>query len=182
MASAASKAKPSISELKMSDRCLLTADELLRFCFAETQRWREWLATTQELLDLRVDIAQAKTVRELILHIVAVDLRYAERLLGERVTEYNELPTSTLAELFSTSDRAKEKLETFMLQARDDEWNEVLSFPTRSAGSLSSSKRKIFIHTLLHGMRHWAQLATYLRQQGHKQPWAHDFILSDVIG
>ncbi len=181
MASAASKAKPSTSELKMSERCLLTADELLRFCFAETQRWREWLTGNQDLLDLPIDIAQAKTVRELILHIVAVDLRYAERLVGERVTEYNELPTSTLEELFSTSGRAREKLETFVRRARDAEWNEVLSFPTRSAGTLSSSKRKIFVHTLLHGMRHWAQLATYLRQQGHKQPWAHDFLLSDVI-
>src|SRR6185312_8851634 len=165
----------------MSDRCVFSADELLKFCFAETQRWREWLAANQKLLDLPIDIAQAKTVRDLILHIVAVDLRYAERLLGERVTEYNELPASTLEELFSTADRGREKLETFLRRATDVEWKQVLSFSTRSAGTLSSSKRKIFIHTLLHGMRHWAQLATYLRQQGHKQPWAHDFILSDVI-
>jgi uncharacterized damage-inducible protein DinB len=165
----------------MSDRCLLSADELLRFCFAETQRWRDWLAANQKLLDLPIDIAQAKTVRDLVLHIVAVDLRYAERLLGERVTEYNQLPTSTLEEIFSTADRAREKLESFMRQASAAEWSQVLSFSTRSAGTLSSSKRKIFIHTLLHGMRHWAQLATYLRQQGHKQPWAHDFIFTDVI-
>lgn len=165
----------------MSDRCLLSADELLRFCFAETQHWREWLGANQNLLDLPIDIAQAKTVRELILHIVAVDLRYAERLLGEKVTEYKELPTSTLEELFSSADRAREKLEFFVRQASEAEWNQVLTFPTRSAGTLSSSKRKIFIHTLLHGMRHWAQLATYLRQQGHKQPWAHDFIFSDVL-
>jgi len=165
----------------MSERCLLSADELLRFCFAETQRWHEWLGANQKLLDLPFDIAQAKTVRDLILHIVAVDLRYAERLLGEKVTEYNELPTSTLEELFSTADQAREKLDFFARQASEAEWNQVLSFPTRSAGTLSSSKRKIFIHTLLHGMRHWAQLATYLRQQGHKQPWAHDFIFSDVI-
>lgn len=165
----------------MSDRCLLSADELLGFCFAETQRWRDWLAANQKLLDLPIDIAQAKTVRDLVLHIVAVDLRYAERLLGEKVTDYEELPASTLAELFSTADRAREKLEAFVQKASDAEWNQLLSFPTRSAGTLSSSKRKIFIHTLLHGMRHWAQLATYLRQQGHKQPWAHDFLLSNVI-
>ncbi|HKR29932.1 MAG TPA: DinB family protein [Terriglobales bacterium] len=165
----------------MSDRCLLSADELLGFYFAETQRWRGWLAANQKLLDLPIDIAQAKTVRDLVLHIVAVDLRYAERLLGEKVSDYEELPASTLAELFSTADRAREKLERFVGQANDAEWDQVLSFTTRSAGTLSSSKRKIFIHTLLHGMRHWAQLATYLRQQGHKQPWAHDFLLSDVI-
>ena len=90
MDSAAWKARPSTSELEMSDRCLLSADELLGFYFAETQRWRGWLAANQKLLDLPIDIAQAKTVRDLVLHIVAVDLRYAERLLGEKVTDYED--------------------------------------------------------------------------------------------
>ena len=72
-------------------------------------------------------------------------------------------------------------LRKFVRQADDSEWAKVLTFPTRSAGALSASKRKIFVHALLHGMRHWAQLATFLRQQGHKQPWQHDFIFSDVV-
>jgi hypothetical protein len=31
------------------------------------------------------------------------------------------------------------------------------------------------------GVRHWAQLSTYLRQKGYKQDWQHDFIFSAVI-
>jgi uncharacterized damage-inducible protein DinB len=56
-----------------------------------------------------------------------------------------------------------------------------LTFPTRTAGTLTASRRKIFIHALLHGVRHWAQLAACLRQQGYKQDWQHDFIFTGVV-
>jgi uncharacterized damage-inducible protein DinB len=39
--------------------------------------------------------------------------------------------------------------------------------------------KKIFIHSLLHGVRHWAQLSTHLRQKGYRQDWMHDFIALD---
>jgi len=159
----------------------LTADELLNFCTVETQRWREWFGTNPGTLDLPLDIAQAKSVRELVLHILVVELRYAERLLEEKVTEYNEISSTSLEELFSTAQRAAAKMREFLQKSDDAEWKKIMSFPTRSAGTLSASKRKIFVHALLHGMRHWAQLATFLRQQGHMQPWQHDFIFSDII-
>ena len=57
----------------------------------------------------------------------------------------------------------------------------TLTFPTRSAGEFTASRRKIFIHALLHGVRHWAQLSIHLRQKGYKQDWMHDFISSGVI-
>lgn len=159
----------------------LTCDELLGFCTTENQRWQEWFAANPAALNLPIDIATAKSVRELVLHIVAVELRYAERLLDEKkITEYTELPTATVDELFSTSKRAAEMLRRFNGKADDAEWKKVISFPTRSAGTLSASKRKIFVHALLHGMRHWAQLATILRQQGYKT-WQHDFLFAEVM-
>ena len=159
----------------------LTADELLNFSATETQRWHEWFTAHPGTLDLPIDIAQASSVRELVLHIVAVELRYAQRLLGEQVTEYHQLPSDSVDELFSTSKRSAEMLRKFARQSDDSEWATVLSFPTRSAGTISASKRKIFVHALLHGIRHWAQLATFLRQHGHEQGWPHDLIFSAVM-
>jgi uncharacterized damage-inducible protein DinB len=83
--------------------------------------------------------------------------------------------------LFSTTEKAQNKYRQFIQRADDAEWKTVISFPTRSAGTLSASKRKIFVHALLHGTRHWAQLATFLRQKGFKQPWPHDFLMSDAM-
>ena len=160
---------------------VLSSDELIAFCTQETERWRQWFTENPAALDLRIDIAQAKTVRDLVLHIVAVELRYSERLLGEPLSEYSDLPTASVEKLFSTGKKASENLRRFVAKADANEWAEVLTFPTRTAGTLSASKRKIFVHALLHGIRHWAQLATFLRQHGHKQSWPHDFIFSDVI-
>lgn len=54
------------------------------------------------MLDVRLSIALAKDVREFLLHILAVELRYAERLTVAPVTEYETLPNGTVANLFGT--------------------------------------------------------------------------------
>jgi uncharacterized damage-inducible protein DinB len=33
----------------------------------------------------------------------------------------------------------------------------------------------------MHGIRHWAQLATLLRQAGYKTDWSHDLLMSDAL-
>ena len=61
-----------------------------------------------------------------------------------------------------------------------DDLDRELTFPTLTAGTLSASKRKIVTHMLLHGVRHWAQLAAALREAGFAQS-RHDFIFSNVV-
>jgi uncharacterized damage-inducible protein DinB len=158
----------------------LKLSELLAYAENESHRWQKWFQENPSALDVPLDIAQGKDARNLVLHIVAVDLRYAERLLGEEVTPYENFP-SDVAILFETGDRAFQKLRGFLDSATEDEWKKVIEFPTRSMGTLTSSKRKIFVHTLLHSTRHWAQLATALRVAGYKQNWHHDFLFTEAI-
>ncbi|HYL93293.1 MAG TPA: DinB family protein [Alphaproteobacteria bacterium] len=159
----------------------LSFGELLDYCAEETNRWREWFKKNQAALALTCDIAGTKDVREVVLHIVIVQMRYAERLLNMPITEYDELKAKTAEELFSLGHKSLEDLRSFAVAANDPDWDGTLTFPTRSAGTLTASRRKIFIHALLHGLRHWAQLATFLRQKGFKQDWQHDFIFSNVM-
>lgn len=159
----------------------LTFGELLDYSTEETSHWRDWFDKNPALLDLACDITGAKTVREVVLHIVVVQMRYAERLRNQRVTEYEELASSTAPELFLLARKSAEDLRSFAVAANDADWGTMLTFPTRSAGTLTASRRKIFIHAVLHGLRHWAQLATFLRQQGHPQSWQHDFIAASVM-
>jgi uncharacterized damage-inducible protein DinB len=158
----------------------LKMSELLAYAENEARLWEKWFHQNPAALDVPLDIAQAKNARDLVLHIVAVDQRYAERLQGEEVTPYENFPDD-IAALFETGDRAFKKLRGFLDSATEDEWKKVIEFPTRSMGTLTSSKRKIFIHTLLHSTRHWAQLATALRVAGYKQNWPHDFLFTDAI-
>ncbi len=159
----------------------LSFGELLDYTSEETNHWREWFQKNPQALNLPCDIAGTKTVREVVLHIVAVQMRYAERLLNLPITEYAELGSKSAAELFALAHKSAEDLRSFAVAANDADWDGTLTFPTRTAGTLTASRRKIFVHALLHGVRHWAQLATFLRQQGHPQDWPHDFIFSSVL-
>lgn len=159
----------------------LSFGELLDYASEETNHWRDWFDKNPPALDESCDIAGTKTVREVVLHIVAVQMRYAERLLNQPVTEYGELGSQTAAELFTLAEKSAEDLRSFAVSANDTDWDGSLTFPTRTAGTLTASRRKIFVHALIHGIRHWAQLSTFLRQQGYAQDWQHDFIFSKVI-
>ncbi len=159
----------------------LSFGELLDYCEEETQRWSGWFKKNPAALDLSCDIAGTKSVREVVLHIAIVQMRYAERLLGRPVTEYEALSSKSAEELFVLAHKSFEDFRSFAVAANDPDWDGQLTFPTRTGGTLTASRRKIFIHALLHGVRHWAQLSTYLRQQGYKQDWQHDFIFSNVL-
>jgi uncharacterized damage-inducible protein DinB len=148
----------------------------------ETLRWEKWFESqTAELLALPLNIALAKDVREFLLHIFAVELRYAERLLDREVTPYETHATGSAQELFAIAAEARKLYREYLGRVSDEDLGVVLEFPTRISGMLRSSKRKMFAHAMLHSIRHWAQLATALREAGHGSDWPHDFIFSDVI-
>jgi uncharacterized damage-inducible protein DinB len=159
----------------------LSFGELLDYASEETNHWRDWFRNNPSALELQCDIAGAKTVRDVVLHIVAVQMRYAERLLNQPITEYSELESNSAEDLFTLAHKSAEDLRSFAVAANDADWDGSLTFPTRRAGTLTASRRKIFVHALLHGLRHWAQLAAYLRQHNHTQDWQHDFIFSAVV-
>ncbi|MGA9564607.1 MAG: DinB family protein [Candidatus Korobacteraceae bacterium] len=161
---------------KISFADLLIANE------AETQKWRTWFAgQPATILDVPISIAGAKNVREFLSHIFAVELRYAERLAGLPITEYETLPTGSVAELFGIGERARAMYRDYLATATDADLATVMEFPTRTAGVIRASKRKMFAHAMLHGVRHWAQLATALREAGYATNWGKDFLYSPVM-
>jgi uncharacterized damage-inducible protein DinB len=163
-----------LAEISFAD--LLAANE------AETQKWRGWFDEQPvAVLDVPLSIALAKNVREFLLHIFAVELRHGERITGLPITEYEMLPTGSVAELFGTGDRARALYRDYLAKATDDDLATVIEFPTRTAGIVRASKRKIFLHAMLHGVRHWAQLATALREAGYATNWGKDFLYSPVM-
>src|SRR6185312_9723275 len=109
-----------------------------------------------------VDIAGTKSVRGVVIHIIAVQARYAERLLNLPVSDYASYESMIPQAIFAAAEKSAEDLRSFAVAANDFDWDGELTFPTRSAGTLTASRRKIFVHALLHGTRHWAQLATFL--------------------
>jgi uncharacterized damage-inducible protein DinB len=158
----------------------LSFDVLTAYTRGETRRWYEWFTThPADTLDVPVGEGRTATVRGLLVHIFAVELRYAERLLGQRPTPYEELPASSIEEIFAIGGRAAEKLERYLDAATEEDLHRMLTFETVTMGTLSASKQRIVSHSFVHGIRHWAQIATALRQAGHGDQWPHDVLFAE---
>jgi uncharacterized damage-inducible protein DinB len=160
----------------------LSFTDLMAYTDEETRRWEAWFRDAgPATLAVSLGEGRWKTVGELIYHVFMVERRYAERLLGEPVTPYASEPPRELDEIFAGYPEARRRLERFVAEARPEEWGQMLTFETILAGTFSASGRKIVAHSLLHGIRHWAQIATALRQAGHGEQWMHDFVASSAI-
>ncbi len=153
----------------------LTAEELLAWNDKTAEQWRKLLEAHNDLLALPCDIAGVKSVGELMQHIVAAQLRYAERLSGLPATAYEEIKYSTPAELFATHAQGMDLFRGLLADPAYD-WNEEVEFVTRRAGSLVATRKTFFIHAMTHGIRHYAQLATLVRQHGVTPDWPMDYL------
>ncbi len=157
-------------------------DTLIEYLEEESERWQQWFAQqSPKALEITVGVDDLATVRDLVMHISIVELRYAERLLGEPITPYERFLTASLEALFEVGKDARMKLTAFLAGATENDLNQTLTFETKSAGTRSASKRKILAHALLHSIRHWAQIATALRQHGFPQNWGHDFLFTQAM-
>jgi uncharacterized damage-inducible protein DinB len=153
---------------------ILTAEEILIWNDKTATGWRQLLANHPELLNQPCDIAGTKTVAELLQHIVAAQLRYAERLAGLPISDYAAISLDSVESIYATHDRATRIFR--QLITTDIDWNESIDFVTRSMGTLHSDRKTILFHALLHGIRHYAQLASLVRQNGVKPDWPMDYL------
>jgi uncharacterized damage-inducible protein DinB len=157
---------------------VLTAEEILAWNEKTAQGWRQLLTNHPDLLTQSCDIAGTKTVAELLQHIVAAQLRYAERLSDLPISDYATIPFDSVDSIYSTHDRATTLFKQLLVS--DVNWELPLDFNTRTMGTLHSNRKTILFHALLHGIRHYAQLATLVRQCGVKPDWPMDYIFMDI--
>lgn len=120
------------------------------------------------------------TIGGVVTHIFAVEQRYAQRLRDEEVTPWEGFPQTSVEDVFELGDNARGQLVDFLTSAPDSELDRELTFQTLTAGTVTASKHKIASNVFLHGIRHWGQIATVLRQGGFSEQWSHDLLLTSV--
>jgi uncharacterized damage-inducible protein DinB len=154
----------------------LTAEEVLEWNNSNARQWRNLLSKHPHALALPCDIRGGCTVADLLQHIVAAELRYAERLNDEPVTEYEDIPKAAVDDIFDTHDLAVAKFREVL---KDDSyaWNNEIEFTTK-AGTIIATRRVILFHAMLHSMRHYAQLTPLLRHAGITADWQPDFLFT----
>jgi uncharacterized damage-inducible protein DinB len=156
----------------------LTAAETLAWLETTSVRWRDLIQAHPEILTMPCDIMGVSTVGGLLQHIVAVELRYAEQLNGQPPTDYAAIPFDSAQSLYATHQRAVALLQKQLASGTD--WDEKIDFITRSMGPARASRKTIFFHATLHAIRHYAQLATVVRQHGIHPGWAMDYLFMGI--
>ncbi|HJP86414.1 MAG TPA: DinB family protein [Gemmatimonadaceae bacterium] len=162
-------------------RCALSFEVLLEYTSIEHHRWQDWFEANAAAWRIPFASPPTSTIGGLVNHIFGVELRYTQRLRDEQVSEWDELLVHTsIEDVFALGDNARALLVEFLTRASEDELDRVLTFRTLTAGTVTASKHKIAANIFLHGIRHWSQIATVVRQHGFATDWPHDMLLADI--
>jgi uncharacterized damage-inducible protein DinB len=157
---------------------VLTADEVMAWLETTSTKWRALIEEHPEILAMPCDVMDCATVAQLLQHIVAVELRYADQLSGEAPTDYSAVPFDSAAAIYATHERAMKKFRTLLNS--DLDWDGKFELMTRSLGPVRSTRKTVLFHAMLHGIRHYAQLATLVRQRGIKPGFYMDYLFMGV--
>ena len=166
--------------MSAGNRCALRYEALLEFTSTEQHRWHDWFIEHRNAWAVPFATGRMATIGGVVMHIFAVELRYAQRLLDQEVTDWEDFRQTSMEDVFELGDNARAQLVQFLTTAPEAELDRLLTFQTLTAGLVSASKHKIASNLFLHGIRHWGQVATVLRQKGFSDQWSHDLLLSSV--
>ncbi len=157
---------------------VLTAQDALKWFETTSTNWRKLLTANPDILAISCDIAGAVTVAQVLQHIVAVELRWAQRIVRLPETDFDQVPFGSVDAIYATHDRALDIFHQSL--AADLDWDQIIDFITRTYGPASASRKTIFFHAMFHSIRHYAQLGTLIRQQGYKTDWPTDYLFMGV--
>ncbi len=155
----------------------VSAEKLVAWNDATAQHWRDFIHANPPIFALLCDIRNGKTVADTLQHIVAVELRYAQRLAGLPESPYEEIPKKSIDSLMTAHELAVGLIRSLLANS-DYDWSTELTVDTIAAGRLRTSREAVLVHLTLHSIRHYAQLATLARQQGFKPTWPMDYLFT----
>jgi uncharacterized damage-inducible protein DinB len=160
----------------------ITLQELLAWNEEASKFWKAHLDSNPHLLDLACGIGGATNVQEFVRHIWGVELRWNQRLASLPVTPREGFPTGPLDALFDLHNQAVQ-IFTGLLAAPDESWNEsyILDMDWVPPEKRTVSRRKVAVHALFHSQRHWAQLATLVRNAGFPSGFQGDLLFSPSL-
>jgi uncharacterized damage-inducible protein DinB len=160
----------------------ITFEEMLAWNNQASEYWKAHLEANRNLLDLPCGIGGAKNVQEFVRHIWGAELRWAQRLAAEPETPRDKIPAGPLDALFDLHLQAVEIFRT-LLALPEKTWSEpyILNFDWVPENERAVSRRKIAAHALFHSQRHWAQLATLVRNAGFPSSFRGDLLFSPAL-
>ena len=163
---------------------LIDVNLLLEYTDWERQKWHESLLQRGDRILLTSTGANSdtrfETVGDLIRHIFSAEKRYVERLSDKPLTDTGSISTEKIEVLFNLGQESRKALREFIEALPAQQWDAPREYMMMNH-PIRATPKKFIIHVLLHEIRHWAQIATLLRQNGLKGDF-HDFLFSPALG
>ncbi len=163
----------------MADTPGISFVELLEYVQEQTEGWRALFLRHPFLLN--VDATPTSTVADLLFHIFTTEYHIAQRLVGETMRKDEDFARRTVSDLFSIGESARLKMREYLAQTDGEEVNRVRTFPSPTLGEFQATPKKMLTHAIVHGIRHWAQIARVVRENGHRAEFSHDVLFSKRI-
>jgi uncharacterized damage-inducible protein DinB len=167
----------------------LAIAELLNYTDEERAKWQQWFATHgDEPLKFTLAGETHTTLGALIIHIFWAEGFYAYWMRGEVLSNDSEVVKENLARpndqavaVFGLGDITRAAMRVFTDRVTAEEWEREyeLNIPELQ---FRGTARKLLAHILIHEIRHWAQVALLVRQNGMTPPGDHDLVFSPSFG
>ena len=158
----------------------LTGEELMAWLEATSAGWKALVVEHPEVLAMPCDVRESQTAGDLLEHIAAVSLWYATRLRGDVELVFPKAEERSVEGIYALDAEAMGIVRE-LLGKPESFWDETMELPTRSAGVLLAARRAVLVHLATHAIRHYAQLATLVRQHGVKPGWAMDYLFLEGV-
>lgn len=161
-----------------------TSQSFLAYTAWQRQQWHAWFQS-HGAAPLAVSTGphgdgRVPTIGALIHHIFSAEYRYVDRLLEREVSDTSGVSTTDVDALFHFGDTSRKQFEAYVATLPDQAWDAPIVFPLFDA-RFRATPRKVVLHVLTHEIRHWAQVGTLLRLNGHPGD-PQDLLLSPVLG
>jgi uncharacterized damage-inducible protein DinB len=163
--------------------CAVTLEDLLADYQATAARWKKFFEDNPGAALVATDVDGSKNIGELVWHIYAASFRLAQRLLGEELSDLeSSTPVRDIPAAFALEAEAVKKLRQFLATASEETLEEPFEFKSRVTQQLiSGTKRKLYLHVMVHAIRHWAQIGTLVRCAGFPPNWPQDILFSEAV-
>lgn len=163
----------------MSSELGISLAELLAWNDEAAHNWKGHLEANPAALEVACDIGNTGNVLGFVRHIWGGELRWAKRLIG---VENMEVTTGPIEAIFPMHVEADQIFRS-LIDGVDATWAEpyFLKFDWIPEDKRRISRRKIAVHTLFHGHRHYAQLATLVRAAGFPAQFRGDLLFSPAL-
>jgi uncharacterized damage-inducible protein DinB len=152
-------------------------ESLLDYSDHERRKWRDWAAADPTRLTIVVQPGgRFPTIGALLDHVFLVERRHLCRLQGATPPEDTGVPPGDWNRLFEYADLVRADLRGYAAELTDVVGDGLLTFEAIGIGSITTSRRRLMTHIVLHEIRHFAQVALAARTAGVEPPGRHDIL------